>query len=169
MFTEKNVQALAKIESENVRYEKIMNELAREFDSALDCDRKSYDSKIDRLKSQNQVVASSFKSSKEHMFEDMDSKIKVDSDNYSNMIEVRFVGVEFDVQIISTLKRISIMFSHTPTHTYQVETRKGKKRRATLLSAAKSEFQKKLESMVQQMNTSQNSKMESLHDEYVLF
>jgi len=103
MFTEKNVQALAKIESENVRYEKIMNELAREFDSALDCDRKSYDSKIDRLKSQNQVVASSFKSSKEHMFEDMDSKIKIDSDNYSNMIEVRFVGVEFDVQIISTL------------------------------------------------------------------
>ena len=88
LFNEKNVQALARIESENVRYEKRMNELAREFDSALDCDRKSYDSKIDRLKSQNQVVASSFESSKEHMIEDMDSKIKVDSDSYSEMIEV---------------------------------------------------------------------------------
>ena len=88
LFNEKNVQALARIESENKRYEKRMNELMREFDSALDCDRKSYDSKIDRLKSQNQVVASSFESSKEHMIEDMDSKIKVDSDSYSEMIEV---------------------------------------------------------------------------------
>lgn len=60
--------------------------------------------------------------------------------------------------------------SHTPTRSIsQVETRKGKKRRATLLSAAKSEFQKKLETMVQQMNASQDSKMESLHDEYVVF
>ena len=59
---------------------------------------------------------------------------------------------------------------HTPTRSIsQVETRKGKKRRATLLSAAKSEFQKKLETMVQQMNASQDSKMESLHDEYVVF
>ena len=62
------------------------------------------------------------------------------------------------------------LVSHTPTRSIsQVETRKGKKRRATLLSAAKSEFQKKLETMVQQMNASQDSKMESLHDEYVVF
>ena len=131
VYTEKSAHALACIDRENERYEKRMDELTKEFDSALAEDTKSYNSKINRLKSQNHVIASSFDNSKQHIVEDMDRKTKMDSEKYSDMIEE--------------------------------ETRKGKKRRATMLSSAKSEFQNHLETMFQDMNASQDAKIETLH------
>jgi len=131
---EKEIQAFARVEKESERHSRKIKELSNEFNEAISADKKAYDSKIDRLRGKSQDVESSFDSSKHHLFEDIGSKIKADSEYFSNVMEE--------------------------------ETNKGKQRRATMISSAKSQFQEVLENMVRDMNASQDARVESLHELY---